>query len=768
MNKQKTNGQPKTQKNKKLIAIVTVLVAIILSLLIVYFVHTYAGNSDNLKFSLNEDGTYAVSGFSGDSTITKINIPSKYEGLPVTSISDEVFKGLSDLKKINIPDSVINIGYNAFDGTAWYNNQSDGLVYLNKIAYSYKGTMPEGTSITLDDGTKGIASRAFDNCIGLTSITIPNSVISMGYAPFADCHNLESIYISDMEKWCNISFERDANPLLGVRLYLNEELVEDLTIPDGITEIKGGVFARYTYLKSVSIPDSVTSIGYNAFSGCTSLININIPDSVTSIGGSAFSNCTALRTVTIGKGLTYIGSYVFNNCKLTTINYNATECAEVQDIDHPIFYVGAYAVVNIGDNVTLIPSSAFRNCTSITHITIPNSVTRIGGYAFYGCSNLSNIIIPDSVTYVGRSALSSTAWYNNQSDGLVYAGKVAYSYKGTMPKNTSITLKDDTKGITDYAFKGCSELTNVTIPNSVTNIGEYSFSECSKLTNVTIPDSIINIGEHSFSECSKLTNITIPVNVTAIGNSAFNNCTDLITVNWNATSCTTAGSKNNYIFSYCTKLSTVNIGSNVTSIPDYAFSGYNAIANINVDSNNTNFLSQDGVLYDKAKTTIICVPTKITGTITIPATVTNISGDLFASCASLKSIIVDESNSNYASQDGILYNKSKTSIIHVPKSISGDITIPNGVNTIEASAFNGRTGLASITIPKSVKNIGACAFGNYFGILNIHYNGTKKQWKSINKNEKWAKDLGYNSSSVIIVHCTNGNLDWKDNDYNFD
>ncbi|MBQ5594590.1 MAG: leucine-rich repeat domain-containing protein, partial [Alistipes sp.] len=196
---------------------------------------------------------------------------------PLTMIGYKLFSGCSSLTSVTIPDSVTEIGGSAFSGCS-------SLV-----------------NVTIPDGVTSIEGSAFYNCSNLTSITIPDSVTTIGGYVFSGCSSLTSVYINDIAAWCDISFiDSYSNPLYYANnLYLNNELVTDLTIPNSVTTIGDYAFAWYSSLTSVTIPDSVTEIGGSAFSGCSSLVNVTIGDSVTTIGSSAFGGCKSLTSITI-------------------------------------------------------------------------------------------------------------------------------------------------------------------------------------------------------------------------------------------------------------------------------------------------------------------------------------------------------------------------------------------------------------------------------------------------------------------------------------
>jgi hypothetical protein len=386
------------------------------------------------------------------------------------------------------------------------------------------------TSVKFPNGITTIGEEVFQSCIKLNSITIPKNVTSIRADAFYGCSGLTSVHISDIAAWCNISFSRTL---------INYE-------KNWYRSSNPLFYAHHLFLNGIEvttlvIPDSVKSIQNYAFEGCRGLTSVTIPNSVTNIGNQIFKGCNGLTSITIPNSVTSIGDFTF------------------------------------------------YDCSSLTSITIPNSVTDIGDEVFSGCTELASITISNSLKYIGKDAFKDTKWYNNLPDGLVYTGLIAYKYKGTMPENTEVVLKDGTVSIGEWAFSGCSGMSSISIPNSVTSIGENAFQGCNSLTSVNISDIAawcdINFAPHNvggYSYCfsnplryakhlylngEEITDLTIPYGVTAISNRAFIKFSGLTSVTI-PNSVTEIGIS---AFRGCTNLMTITIGSGVTSIGGFAF-----------------------------------------------------------------------------------------------------------------------------------------------------------------------------------------------------
>jgi hypothetical protein len=371
---------------------------------------------------------------------------------------------------------------------------------------------------------------AFYGCTGLTSLTFPNSVTTIGEYAFYNCSGLT-----------------------------------ELPLTNFITTIRDYAFSGCTGLTSLTLPNSIITIGDYAFNGCSGFTgDLYIPDSVTSIGNYAFSDCNGFTSITLGNSITLIGNYAFSGCNGLSGDLN---------IPNSVTSIGNYAFsgcsgftgsLNIGNSVTSIGNYAFNNCNGFTgDLNIPDSVTSIGNYAFSGCTGFTGSLnIGNSVTSIGNYAFDNCRGFTGD---LIIPNSVVnikeYAFRSCNGFTGNLSIGNSVTSIGNYAFYNCYGFTgDLSIPNSVTSIGNYAFYQCYGFTgNLNLGNSVRSIGNNAFYYCQGFTGgLTIPNSVISIGECAFCGFIDL------------RGS--------------LTIGSAVTSIGNYAFSSTNHLCSIIVQA----------------------------------------------------------------------------------------------------------------------------------------------------------------------------------------
>ncbi len=406
--------------------------------------NTYYTN-DDLGMLYNSDRTELIRCPIG-AGLTDFKIPDS-----VTSIGSCAFSGCNKLTSVTIPDSVTSIGQYAFNDTGIYNDSSNwerNVLYIGK--YLIKAQNAVSGSYVIKAGTRVLADSAFYDCSNLTSVTIPDSVVSIGNYAFKSCYNLTSVSIGnrvtsigDSAFWgcrglTNITIPNSVLTI-GSFAFSGCTGLTKVTIPNSVISIDDKAFYNCFGLANVTISDGVTSIGNEAFNGCTVLTSVTIPESVASIGDSAFGYCRSLKSITVDKN----NQYYSNDEYGVLFNKNKTEL-----IQYPIG--NTRTAYTIPDSVTSIVKNAFYRCTGLTSIIIPDSVMKIGSFAFYECTGLTDVYYTGSETDWSTISISSfnaplinaNIHFNYVTDSNVTEEPVADDEVVKNPSTSSITYGD--------------------------------------------------------------------------------------------------------------------------------------------------------------------------------------------------------------------------------------------------------------------------------------------------------------------------------------
>ncbi len=411
----------------------------------------------------------------------------------------------------------------------------DGKTILGIGEYAFKGCSI--TSIIIPDGVLSIGKGAFDGCSNLTEVILPEEITSIGEEAFRYCTRLESLNIPASVKTIgknvlfgcakieaitvaqgNEIYHSNGNCLIETASKVLIAGTNNSIIPsDGsVIEIGSYAFSHRDALENLTIPEGIKKIADYAFYG-SQLVSVEFSADVEYIGNRAFYSCRELENITFASGgkLTFIGESAFAGC--VSLGYNSANNEAIS--------------ISLPTGITAINEATFKDCYKLYDITIPATVASIGKNAFYSCTSLSGIVIPASVTSIDATAFR----YCGQS--LLYIivdeGNTAY----TSLDNNCLIEK-----ATHTLMLGCNS-TIIPTDGSVTSIADYAFYGCTKLgasdgedeVIFVIPETVTYIGNYAFYDCTSLENIKISSNVTYIGEAVFDNCSSFALVYFDGT-----------------------------------------------------------------------------------------------------------------------------------------------------------------------------------------------------------------------------------------
>lgn len=596
--------------------------------------------------------TYSYPGFPGPSRIISGNkriIQRLFHGTKLTNMKHRILLFFILLMAVLLPQTAIAYDFSAVSPsghTLWYSIYYSGTtvsVVPQFTSSPYYTTKPIGdvivpetvefngvsytverigeyafyncsgiTSISLPSTILSIEQYAFYGCKGLSVINIPDGITSIGYSSLYDCDKITSITIPHAVTYISNDAFRSCNNLDTV--FFNADSCSDsysssspfygsdikiVYVGNNVKSIPNSIFNGITYLREVYLGDSVNRIGDNAFNGCNKLHSITIPSSVTFIGNNAFAYCYSLDTVTIPPTIVDIGATSFLHVKMI---YNNTSIAGAPwgalsmngYIEDSLYYTDS-------NKDTLVGADA-----ELTTANIPASVKTIGPYAFAYCERISDLSIPQTVSRIGAFAFYGTTnmkWFHFNADSCITGSNY--------PTSSGTSFSNNVWGIAPYR----RWIPRCTIGNSVKIIPDFIFYNFGN-DSVIIPNSVTVIGHSAFMQCRKLKYVSFGGSIASIGHDAFYYTDSLITTNYTGT-----------IAQWCD----ISFEDNYAN-PIY----YSHALSIN-DSTVANLVIPDGV--PEIKQYAFCHCSSLISAV-IPASVTSIGKSAFDGCYGITKVIV--------------------------------------------------------------------------------------------------------------------------------
>lgn len=653
------------------------------------------------------------------------------------------------------------------DDTGYY--PANTLAAGNRFDYTTTptATVPCSGSVLIQEGVVGIAPTAFQHNSGVTSITLPSSLVTIGEYAFQDMSQLTSI-----------SFPATGSlTTIGASAFIDTPLLTSITLPQGARYIDPQAFSGATGLVAINVSepnpyfssedgvlfndDKTTLVAYPSAKTATSY---TVPNTVTAIGAYAFGSVMTPRTgvltdIILPEGLTSIGEGAFkNSSNLRNVNIPST-----------VTSLGAYAFesatsvasVSLPAGLLTIGDGAFAFATSLSQLVIPTTVTSLGYGALDGASSLTSLTLPGDLSqpqdglFSDLSALSSIVFNSPSSiyrveDGVLFntALTTLYRYPATKAGST-YQIPSSVTTIARGSFKGAQLLTSLTIPSTVTTVEYDSFLDTALLSHVTFGASVLDspnfefdgifgssvtevtiapgatsIPEYGFGGAEALQTVRIPSSVTTIGIDAFRNATSLSSVIFAPNSQLTEiggrafeGASSLESFSFPSSLTTIGpsafrdataleaitIPAAVTEILTSAFRGTTALASVTFEA---------GSQLEYIDNCAFCGASSLE-TITIPALVLELGDEVFEYATSLRTVFFAQNSRLQTIGDGIFYGASSLQ----------SISIPATVENLGSNAFSDATSLSSITIPASVSEIADWTFNGATSLTSFYFLG---------------------------------------------
>jgi uncharacterized repeat protein (TIGR02543 family) len=637
-----------------------------------------------------------------------------------TTIGDKSFYQNNSVTKVTIPSSVTAINTYAFGSTtaletvvfdAGTSTMTVGTYAFNKSSIQYitipaRANLSSATDVfdnckslttVVFEGTSkttSLPNKAFYQATALTSVVLPQGMTLIGLQAFQETALTEITIPKTVTKFgSSTSASTTATTTTGSFYKCNSLTKVIFEEGSKLANTAGAFSGAYGLTTVENWPSTITELGNYTFYGCTSLSDISFLKNITKVGNYAFNGCTALTDIDALESLTTTGTYVFTNCTFSAIHIPAT-------------------MVTIGD-------STFSGCKSLTEVVIPEGVTSLGTYVFNGATALESITLPSTLVTIGKNAFQNTAITSIViPESVVVTSTSTYFFYGCKALK-EVTFENELDLIPNYMFNACEALKTVNYKGTLTSIGSSAFSGCSALESFNMGNSVTTISASAFYGCTSLKDCPISTAVETIGTSAFYNCSNLEveaelfslqsignTAFYGCSSLKsietvdTLTSLGNYAFQDCTSLEGFYIPASLTSIGTNPFLGCTAMKTIDMNENNTSFVVIDNILYNTERSTILVVPAALEGNIAIPETVTSIATAAFKGSAI--SGVEFEGRMTAISDSAFAECTQLTSI-----------TLPSGLSTIGANAFDGCTSLAiSLVLPRTVTLVGNYAFRN--------------------------------------------------------